>query len=115
MTLNGAIKQLHDLRCADDIPAYYKPVIDEIINVLLTDVCEIRHGQWVPARGSWCTPGGDPVRECSECGKGLHVYGIEHGSYGADVADGQWVSCPNCGAMISDKTKKLEECIENDS
>lgn len=59
-------------------------------------------GKWVKARGSWCTPGGDPVWECSECGKGRHVYGIEHGSYGADVADGQWVACPNCGADMSE-------------
>ena len=62
------------------------------------DVRPVVRGKWVKARGSWCTPGGDPVWECSECGKGQHVYGIEHGSYGADVADGQWVSCPNCGA-----------------
>ena len=59
---------------------------------------EHKRGKWVKARGSWCTPGGDPVWECSECGKGVHVYGVEHGSYGSDVADGQWVSCPNCGA-----------------
>lgn len=61
---------------------------------------EGRTGRWVKARGSWCTPGGDPVWECSECGKGIHVYGIEHGTYGADVADGQWVACPNCGARM---------------
>lgn len=24
MTLNGAVKQLHDLRCVEDIPIYYK-------------------------------------------------------------------------------------------
>ena len=59
---------------------------------------ERKQGKWIEARGSWYTPGGDPVWECSECGKGRHVYGTEHGSYGSDVADGQWVSCPNCGA-----------------
>lgn len=64
------------------------------------DVVPVRHGRWIKARGSWCTPGGDPVWECSECGKGMHVYGIEHGTYGSDVADGQWVSCPNCGARM---------------
>lgn len=57
-------------------------------------------GKWVKARGSWCTPGGDPVWECSECGKGIHTYGIEHGSYGTDIADHQWVACPNCGALM---------------
>lgn len=57
------------------------------------------HGRWVNVSG-YCTPGGDPVWRCSECGKGMHVYGIEHGSYGADVADGQWVACPNCGARM---------------
>lgn len=68
------------------------------------DVREVRRGKWIKARGSWCTPGGDPVWECSECGKGRHVYGIEHGTYGADVADGQWVSCPNCGALMGEWT-----------
>lgn len=57
-------------------------------------------GKWIKAPGRYFTPGGDPVWCCSECGKGTHVYGIEHGSYGADVADGQWVACPNCGAML---------------
>lgn len=61
---------------------------------------ERKKGKWVKARGSWCTPGGDAVWECSECGKGIHVYGIEHGTYGRDVADGQWVACPNCGAVM---------------
>ena len=64
------------------------------------NVQEVKTGRWVKAKGSWFTPGGDPVWECSECGKGMHVYGIEHGTYGSDVADGQWVSCPNCGAKM---------------
>ena len=64
------------------------------------DVRPVKEGHWVKARGNWCTPGGDPVWECSECGKGIHVYGIEHGTYGSDIADGQWVSCPNCGAKM---------------
>ena len=57
-------------------------------------------GHWVKV-GGYATPGGDPVWQCSECGKGLHVYGVEHGTYGADVSDGQWVSCPNCGVVMS--------------
>ena len=64
------------------------------------DVVERKRGKWVKAKGSWCAPGGDPVWECSECGKGVHVYGIEHGTYGKDVAEGQWVACPNCGAKM---------------
>lgn len=63
------------------------------------DAVPVVHGWWVKVPG-YATPGGDPVWKCSECGKGVHVYGIEHGSYGADVADGQWVSCPNCGARM---------------
>lgn len=60
---------------------------------------ERKTGKWVKVHG-YCTPGGDPVWCCSECGKGRHVYGVEHGSYGADVADGQWVACPNCMAIM---------------
>lgn len=63
------------------------------------DYAPVRHGWWVRVHG-YCTPGGDPVWACSECGKGVHVYGIEHGTYGADIADGQWVACPNCGAKM---------------
>lgn len=56
-------------------------------------------GVWVEVNG-YVTPGGDPVWCCSECGKGLHVYGVEHGTYGKDIADHQWVACPNCGAKM---------------
>lgn len=74
---------------------------DDVTRLLsLPEVRPLKEGHWVKARGSWCTPGGDPVWECSECGKGVHVYGIEHGTYGSDIADGQWVSCPNCGAKM---------------
>ena len=55
--------------------------------------------RWVKVSG-YATPGGDPVWACSNCGKGLHVYGIEHGTYGEDIADHQWVACPNCGAKM---------------
>lgn len=68
---------------------------------------EPKIGKWIKARGSWCTPGGDPVWECSECGKGVHVYGIEHGTYGSDVADDQWVACPNCGADMRSKENEI--------
>jgi DNA-directed RNA polymerase subunit RPC12/RpoP len=63
------------------------------------DAAPVVHGRWVKVSG-YVTPGGDPVWKCSECGKGVHVYGIEHGTYGADIADGQWISCPNCGARM---------------
>ena len=64
------------------------------------DAVPVVHGKWVKENG-YATPGGDPVWKCSICGKGIHVYGVEHGSYGADIADGQWVSCPNCGAVMN--------------
>lgn len=62
---------------------------------------EVKVGRWIKVPG-YATPGGDPVWCCSECGKGVHVYGIEHGTYGRDVADGQWVACPNCGARMEE-------------
>jgi hypothetical protein len=75
--------------------------VKSVINSIpAADVVERKKGKWVKARGSWFTPGGDPVWECSLCGKGTHVYGIEHGSYGSDIADGQWIACPNCGAEM---------------
>lgn len=72
--------------------------------VPVVDAVPVRHGRWVNVLG-YATPGGDPVWKCSECGKGVHVYGIEHGSYGAEIADGQWVSCPNCGARMDGDAK----------
>lgn len=59
-------------------------------------------GKWVKHQGDWFTPGGDMVWECSECGKGVHVYGTEYGTYGADVSDGQWKACPNCTALMGE-------------
>ena len=56
-------------------------------------------GRWIEVHG-FCTPGGDPVWACSECGKGVHVYGVEHNSYGRDVSDCQWKACPNCGCRM---------------
>ena len=63
---------------------------------------ERKKGHWVEVYGYY-TPGGDPVWKCSECGKGIHVYGIEAPSYNRDYADGQWVACPNCGADMTEE------------
>lgn len=76
--------------------------VAEIEKLPSADVRPVVSGTWVKAIGSYMTPGGDPVWQCSRCGKGTHVYGVEHGSYGSDVADKQWVSCPNCGADMRD-------------
>lgn len=70
-------------------------------------VPERKTGKWKAVHG-YCTPGGDPVWACSECGKGLHVYGIEHGSYGRDVSDGQWKACPNCGAKMEGEEYEID-------
>jgi DNA-directed RNA polymerase subunit RPC12/RpoP len=59
-----------------------------------------KKGKWIEVHG-FCTPGGDPVWKCSECGKGVHVCGVE--TYRTDISDGQWKACPGCGAeMIKD-------------
>lgn len=83
MTLAGAIKQLHELRSAEDMPFYYKPAIAEVINVLLMDTQEMRHGYW---KGKPIA-GYSTVR-CSECGE---VF-MEN--------NGKWNYCPNCGAKM---------------
>lgn len=66
-----------------------------------------KRGRWIKTPG-YVTPGGDPVWRCSECGKGIHIYGIEHGTYGADVSDGQWLACPNCGALMEGEDTECE-------
>lgn len=68
---------------------------------------EPKTGKWIKVYG-FATPGGDPVWRCSECGKGVHVYGIEASTYGADIAEHQWVSCPNCGADMRPREEQDE-------
>ena len=63
---------------------------------------KINKAKWIQAYG-YVTPGGDHVWVCSRCGKGLHVYGVE--SCNGDIADGQWVACPNCGAIMEDNLR----------
>ena len=82
-----------DGNCVDK-SAYEKCESAELLNNNRTKIAH-----WVKVNG-YCTPGGDPVWCCSNCGKGVHVYGIEHGSYGSDISDGQWVACPNCGCKM---------------
>ena len=77
-----------------DSEEFETEVFKTIINA---PTVEERKGKWIHVTG-YCTPGGDPVWACSECGKGEHVYGIEYPTYSHNVSDGQWVSCPNCGA-----------------
>lgn len=79
MTLNGAIKQLHELRSAEDMPIYYKPIIAEVINVLLMDTQEVKHAQWINCADIYS----DGDFECSECHK-------------REWSDTDY--CPNCGA-----------------
>ena len=60
---------------------------------------ERKKGKWVKVVSEYFTPGGDPVWKCSECGKGMHVYGVEYNTYNRGYTDGhQWIACPNCGA-----------------
>lgn len=86
MTLNGAIKQLHELRSAKDMPIYYKPAIAEIINTLLMDAREEKHGKWIGIddypHETW---------ECDQCGC---IY-EEMPSWTPNY-------CPNCGARMEE-------------
>lgn len=90
----------------DIVNRIMKDVCMEVETILEDDCDEMteemwdaqKQGHWIKAEGPFVTPGGDPVWECSECGKGRHVYGVENSSYG--ITDGQWVSCPNCGARM---------------
>ena len=84
---------------AENITPNWNDAVSLIGSEPEVDAIRVVHGRWNKVHG-YATPGGDPVWACSICGKGVHVYGVEHGSYGSDVAGGQWVSCPNCGAKM---------------
>ena len=95
---------LNDCNCAENAVVGREHEYETMIRVLecienAPTVDAEKHGHWIKV-GGYVTPGGDPVWCCSECGKGLHVYGVEHNSYGSDIADHQWVACPNCGARM---------------
>ena len=89
MTLNGAIKQLHELRSAEDMPIYYKPVIAEVINVLLMDTQEVRHGHWEIKESTLEKQTFDEC-VCSACGA------VEY----FNVGWRKFPYCPNCGAKM---------------
>ena len=88
MTLNGAIKQLHELRCVEDIPIYYKPAIAEVINVLLMNVQEVRHGRWQVNEVN-----GYKDMTCLSCGWLFEYY---------DGLEEEWNYCPHCGAKMAE-------------
>lgn len=77
------------------------PILQEIDEQPSVNIQTQKRGKWIKV-GGYFTPGGDPVWKCSECGKGMHVYGIEAPSYNTNYADGQWVACPNCGTIMED-------------
>lgn len=89
MTLNGAIKQLQDLQNAEDVPFYYKPAIAEVINVLLMDAREVRHGHWIRIddRDYWM---------CSCCKEeNAYAYALNDDSL---ILQDKY--CPVCGAEM---------------
>lgn len=95
MTLNGAIKQLHDLRNSDAMPVYFKPAIAEVINVLLSDVRENVKGRWVEVVDRTEMYDKEGVKtwgmlfQCNQCGFVLNAI---------EGHTGQYNYCPNCGA-----------------
>jgi hypothetical protein len=86
MTLTGAIKQLHELRSAEDMPIYYKPVVAEVINVLLLDTQEVKHGRWIKMIGE---NGVTDAISCSICGFEDNRYELFN-------------YCPRCGAKMGE-------------
>ena len=84
-----------DVALADTVDA--EPIVGEPAPV---DAEPVVHAYWEKVYG-YVTPGGDPVWVCSNCGKGVHIFGAEAMTYNRDISDNhQWVSCPNCGAKM---------------
>ena len=87
----------------------YPGVVDKSVakRILLQMAPAEEVGHWVKVPGYANPDGGPVVWQCSKCGKGRHVYGVygtKHDFYRAadrpDIADGQWLSCPNCGIKM---------------
>ena len=96
MTYLGAIKQLHELRNAEDMPIYYKPVISEVINVLLMDTQEVKHGRWKPFDLTW----GRSIYYCTSCGDGCEVP--------TEMGKHIYEFCPHCGAKMDEVINEKE-------
>lgn len=97
MTLYGAIKQLHELREAEDMPIYYKPIIAEVIDVLLMDSQEEKHGKWINNDNNQTI--------CSICGKLGPIRRVMHNGV-IMWEDNSFVKyCPNCGAKMEGERK----------
>jgi len=93
--LKDAIDLLLELR-AEDIPVYYKPVITKIINTLINDVQEERHGHWILTNKPNIY-GGTSIK-CSECGYEGVIAHIEDHHY-----------CWVCGASMDLVDQETEE------
>lgn len=89
LAITGQPPELH-------YPDWYRGCIAEIPPA---KVVEKKTSHWVKVPG-YATPGGDPVWACYRCGKGIHVYGIEASTYGKEIAEHQWIACPNCGSVM---------------
>lgn len=73
------------------MPVFFKPVIAEVINVLLMDAEEVRHGRWIKKyRGNYL---------CSVCGAWYRTTD----DYG-NIIDGEMKSnyCESCGAKMDE-------------
>ena len=78
-------------------------VLGAVKSLPTVDAEPVVHAHWEEVYG-YVTPGGDPVWVCSNCGKGMHVWGVEASTYNRDISDShQWVACPNCGAKMDGK------------
>lgn len=91
MTLQGAIQQLHDMRCNEKFPIYYKSAIDEVIKTIVADAQEVRRGRWMEHSDEW--DGG--YYECSVCGEAFTF--IE-----GTPKENLYNYCPNCGARMEE-------------
>ena len=98
MTLNGAIKQLQEIQSNEDVPFYIKPAIKEVINVLLMDTQEIKHGQWIKNEAESALHV-EPIYDCSACHNWQAWGSYERTPY-----------CPNCGADMREKREDGKDC-----
>lgn len=76
MTISGAISGLNNLLKADDMPSYYKPSIQKIIETVEMEQSnsDLKYYPRIQPKkvGHWVKTGGEnlwrvPVYECSEC------------------------------------------------
>ena len=80
-------------------------MINENTESLMRMQNKYKFGKWEKLKGTYCTPGGEPVYVCGFCGGSQHLFGVEFRK--------RKMVCDRCGAINSYPWEETLEEEEN--